>query len=59
MPGHLTCPEIFWHVSDKRIGPISSSEFGVKSKGGVIKFLHVVHHIFRMWVEVEKILTTR
>ena len=24
MHGHLTCPEIFWHVSDTRIGPISN-----------------------------------
>ena len=24
MYGHLTCPEIFWHVSDKRIGLISN-----------------------------------
>ena len=24
MYGHLTCPEIFWHVSDKRIGTISN-----------------------------------
>ena len=23
MHGHLTCPEIFWHVSDTRIGTIS------------------------------------
>ena len=24
MYGHLTCPEIFWHVSDKRIGTVSN-----------------------------------
>ena len=24
MYGHLTCPEIFWHVSDTRIGTISN-----------------------------------
>ena len=26
MYGHLTCPEIFWHVSDKRIGLISNPD---------------------------------
>ena len=24
MHGHLTCPEVFWHVSDTRIGTISN-----------------------------------
>ena len=27
MYGHFTCPEIFWHVSDKRIGTISKPVF--------------------------------
>ena len=26
MYGHFTCPEIFWHVSDKRIGLISNPD---------------------------------
>ena len=26
MYGHLTCPEIFWHVSNKRIGLISNPD---------------------------------
>ena len=24
MYGHFTCPDNFWHVSDKQIGPISN-----------------------------------
>ena len=29
MYGHLTCPEIFWHVSDKRIDLISNPEMQI------------------------------